>query len=331
MASRVVIGIEMGESTTKIVEFDHDSKTVLDIALKESDDIDDIKEFLLEKTGDATKEVECVFSIRSQNSIVRSVRIPKEIKDVDEYIRWELEGYICDSLDQYYYDAHILPDSVDELYQESMVVASRKVDVEGLIKQSRELAVPLGVVDMDVFSAINALEIMAEDIDLEQHNVIIKADQDGVAVIWSLNFVLVKMESILISIDAFSEGEFGDTTQEIETLLNGVVFSVRPPSKPKEGAEADAANAAVDTELEGVNPEDAENSGAGGKANVFVCGDLSENEDFMNSLKASVTQKLVKLNPFAFITMSPSCEKPELEAPCAAALGLAIRDSMKAR
>ncbi len=328
MASRVVIGIEMGESTTKLVEFDHDSKTVLDIALKESDDIDDIKEFLLEKTGDATKEVECVFSIRSQNSIVRTVRIPKEIKDIDEYVRWELEGYICDSLDQYYYDAQILPDSTDDLYQQSMVVASRKVDVEGIIKQSRELAVPLGVVDMDVFSAINALEVMAEDIDIEQHNVIIKADQDGVAVIWSLNFLLEKMESILISIEAFSEGDFGDVTQEIETLLNSVVFSVRPPSKSEEGV---SENEAVDAELEGVTPDETEGSDTGGKANIFVCGDLSENEDFMNSLKASVSQKLVKLNPFAFITMSPSCDKPELEAPCAAALGLAMRDSMKVR
>ncbi|MGL1901565.1 MAG: pilus assembly protein PilM [Fibrobacterales bacterium] len=334
MSSRVVIGIEMGESTTKLVEFDHDTGTVLDLEIKETDDIDEIKNYLVSKTGDANKDVECVFSIRSQNSIVRSVLIPKEIKDVDEYIRWEIENYICDSLDQYYYDAQILPVEGEELYKRAMVVATRKVDVEGIIKQSRELNVPLGVVDMDVFAAINALEIMKEDVDSSGHNIIIKADQDVVAVIWVYQFLMEKLISIPVTVEAFSEGEFSEITQAIEQEITTAVFAITKKEAAaalEEGTPEGAEPEAEEQPKEAVAEEGEEiPEASAGKANVFVCGDLAENEDFMGALKSDLSRKMVKLNPFTFAKLSPDCDKPAMEAPAAAALGLAMRDSLKA-
>ncbi|MGL1934058.1 MAG: pilus assembly protein PilM [Fibrobacterales bacterium] len=335
MASRVVIGIEMGESTTKLVEFDHDTGTVLDLEIKDTDDIDEIKSYLVSKTGNANKDVECVFSLRSQHSLVRSVLIPKEIKDVDEYICWEIENYICDSLDQYYYDAQILPVEDEELYKRAMVVATRKVDVEGIIKQSRELNVPLGVVDMDVFAAINALEIIKEDVDSLGHNIIIKADQDVVSVIWVYQYLMEKLVSIPVSVDAFSESEFSEITQAIEQEIATAVFSVtkKEAAAALEEAETEETEPDVEKQPEEVVVEEGEEAPetSAGKANVFVCGDLAENEDFMGALKSDLSRKMVKLNPFTFAKMSPDCDKPEMEAPAAAALGLAMRDSLRAQ
>ena len=157
-----IIGLELGRSVAKFVEYSPSEKEVKTIAilLIESSEWNDvtnlaekIKNWIL-KYKMSQKQVEVISSVFGENSVIRTLSLPSNEPDVQDALQWEIEQYINSPIGEYSFDYQKMG-AENDLY---LLAAFRKSEIEKLLKIVDSPDLKLTVVDIDLFAVQNVFE-----------------------------------------------------------------------------------------------------------------------------------------------------------------------------
>ncbi|MBF0432436.1 MAG: pilus assembly protein PilM [Fibrobacteria bacterium] len=302
-----IIGLDLGHSVVKLVEYSSKKKQVTTIAklFLESTEWDNeislsskLQAWMEEKKQAAAPEV--VSSISARHAIIKPVFVARDEKNISDAIRFEMEHYLSSPLEDFAFSWQTLADSKTQ-NQKILVAAYRKSEINRYKALIHNRNLPLTVLDIDVFAAFNAfITNYPEYANGLQY--IIKADLDLISGIYCQDGQFHDTHNIPLP-DSFITAEdkerghiISETCQQIKTLYeNGLKSFEDSPANQK----------------------------------FIICGDLATDEEFAQALDAVMPLEMEKLNAFKEVEFphDPEYADKVLEtAPqCATALGLALR------
>lgn len=189
MKTSSVIGLDLGLSVAKMVEYSRDKKQVTTMAKLFLDREDwanekslskKIKQWLHEKKQ--ARSAELIAAVPAEYAVMHKAWIPADEKNFREYMRWDLEQYLGDSRDDYLMSFQTVEANADLGYTEYQVGAYRKTEVLRLKKLLHFSEMPLTVLDVDAFAILNAYEANYPE-HHPYHTLLIKADFNGIAML----------------------------------------------------------------------------------------------------------------------------------------------------
>lgn len=301
-----IIGLDLGFSMAKMVEYSREKKQVTTIAKlfldpqdwdQEKNITKKIRNWILEKKQ--AKNIQIVAAVPAEYSIIHKAWIPLEEQKIAETIRWELEEYIGQSSADYLMDYQTLAAHPNQGYTEYLLGAYRKSEVLRLKKILHSSAMPLAVLDVDAFACQNAYEANYPE-NNPFHTLLIKADYSGVSCIHTykgkfLNFQsFVMPDQFLKMSDDAKSGCYRDQAQKVKKFyLQSFLGQIT------------------------------------GDPIVMLCGDLSNEGEFMRLLQQEMEMDIGLLDSFKEVNFPHDPEHAEKVADtspqCAVALGLALR------
>lgn len=159
-----ITGIHIEKNFISLAQYLPDDRAVASIVIKPLDDIDHgNSEALAAELKKLVAEIkfsgqDVVFSLPSENAIIKRTRIDPDEDQIDEALVFELGQQIIGSLDEYVFDFERIVSRSNRDNQEYLLVAFRN----NVIKQSTDLLKecklnPL-ILDLDVFALVNAFE-----------------------------------------------------------------------------------------------------------------------------------------------------------------------------
>lgn len=299
--TKLHLGIEAGDVLLKVALFDPREKKVvktatLNTATSPLDDVSSFESVLqawLAENEDA--DVGTVsLTVSSFRAIVRQIFVPPEASDVAEYLRWFLGTIVNSDVNDYFFDFQILGGD-SKLGWTVLLIAMRKVWVDAIRKGFRNKRLAPKIMEVDVLSLMNLLEVGAALGDgLE---CIIKADVAGVMLMWvsKNNLKALRCCSTL--------GLAGKECEEAYTKLSSEIAE-----QVKLAAEENGAS---------VNQ-------------IKLCGELATDVLFVEDLRKALEGKTLSLlDSFAGIRLPVDEESASHVLSCAGAIGAALRSMKK--
>ena len=303
-----VVGLEVGRSYIKMAGYTPDKGQVTVVAIKpiEAANWED-DAYLSSEIQDCFKKhlksnpSQITASVHGENAVVRLIEVPNEITNVHEYIHWELEQYLVRPLNEYLIDYQSLGSNAAEDAKKYLVAGFIRKEVERLRAILESVGVPLTVLDVDIFAAINVFEANYPDL-AQQHRLLIKADSHSIQCVWIRNGMITGYEALPVA-----EGLLLADGEEKTSLIEQTVETLIPYMGGQQ------KRSSFDEPITGV---------------VF-CGDLAADYEFSQIMESRCPQELVRLNAFKEIPFATSHDQMSMlnqAAPqCAAAVGLALR------
>lgn len=303
--AKSIVGVELGSSFLKLVEYLPVENQVavvaikpLDQARRKDDDYlgEQIRHCLRQYvTG---KSVEINAAVGAEHAVIREVEVPLAVDNVQDHLEWEMEQVLNRPLTEYLLDYQDLGPNAQETSKVYLVAAFHRAEVErlkGLLESSGHA---MGVMDIDIFAALNAFEANYPEKQLEK-TLLLKADLGSVKGIKVRNAHFLGFESVPLP-------EAWDPT-DAETRDRTVAALV----------------GAIRDYVQRVHGE------WGGIESIFLCGDLAQEGRFSELLESNVPVPLERLNAFKQVRFTLKPEKSAAFMPsapqCAAAVGLALR------
>lgn len=185
--AQLKLGIETGDASLKIALFDSKAKKVLrtDVVTLPGFPLDTpavyenaLSEWLQQNNVGKVESVS--LAIPASRGVIRYVRIPSDVDNVEEYIRWEFSTVINTPVDGYYLDYELFPDRKKPL--SATVAAFRRRWIDTLRDNLHKKDLKPGVVEPELFSLFNLLEV-AEGTG-ESMQCVVKADRKGILAAW---------------------------------------------------------------------------------------------------------------------------------------------------
>jgi len=295
------LGIEVGDTSLKLALFDHKQHKVLRLGVVEVSAHPLREVELLEKAilqwmdyVPDTDSLSVVLAVPTRISVVRRIELPRELKDVREYVEWEFANAINAPRGDYYMDFEVIKASGRHPAL-AIVGAMRKVWLDTVRKGFQRRNLVPSVVEVDAFSLLNLMEagLQAQKTAIA---CIVKVDRTGVIVVWGQNgslkairWVSVSLLSTMGRVDAF-KGLAADLTDQLHKGFAQV------------GVEEAAGQI------------------------VHLCGDLSVEADFVDALRKSSPDFLYHLlDSFHRIQLDAEGASSNKAPLCAAAIGAALR------
>jgi type IV pilus assembly protein PilM len=306
--SKSVIGLDLGKSVVKMVEYSRAKNHITTIAklfLESSDWEDEIQlskkihSWISEKK--LSKSVEIAAALSGRNSMIRNVEVPEDEKDIYKTLAWEMERYLGSSLEPYLLDYQEISSDEPGMNRKYLAAACRRSEVEKMKRLLKFPSLPLTVLDIDIFAVQNAFEVNYPEY-LSSHTLIIKADFQGICYIHteearflSFRFIPVPRKFRIVGSD--------EQAEIIDRLVNRITSLMDTESKVK----ASYANI----------------------KKLMLCGDLATDPEFCRELEAAAPVELELLDAFRKVEFPHDEEYAykviETAPQCATALGLALR------
>lgn len=297
---KITLGIEVGDSSLKLALHDRSQKKILrtGVVPTASHPLREVE--LLERTIvewlEPFPQVNAnaiTLSIPARLGIVRLVDIPADIKEIREYVEWEFETCINAQRSEFWMDFHVVPGR-SKGSRVAVVGGVRKIWLETLRKGFVRRDLIPAVVELDAFSLMNLLE---QGSGVKKGLVCaIKVDTTGVIIAWGQSGVLHALRWVSVS--------------ALSTMSRLEAFDALAKDMTKELHQGFAQL--------GVEQ-------AAGQI-VYLCGDLSIENDFVSALRKSSPDFLYHLlDSFPALKLDPQLA-PEAMAPlCATAIGASFR------
>lgn len=295
--AKISLGIEVGDSSLKLVLLDRAAKKVLRMGVVTTEAHPLREVHFLEKTiadwvsgYENDPSLSIALSLPARLGVVRLVDIPRDVKDITEYVNWEFDTCVNNARSDYYLDYQIGKTSKRKI---AMVAGVRKVWLESLRKGFDQRQLLPSVVEIDAYSLQNLMECLY---GFKKLQCAVKVDTTGVIALWAKDSCLLSLR--WVSVSSLSrmgrEEAFAQLTQELtEEMHRG---------------------------FDQVGLED-----ASGQV-VHLCGDLSVEEDFVAALRKSSPDFLYHLlDSFGGFQLDPDGAPLEMAPLCAGAIGAALR------
>jgi type IV pilus assembly protein PilM len=305
--SKSVIGLDIGKSVVKMVEYHRIKKQVTTIAKlyiepseweNESELSKKMEEWIADKKQPGKSEI--ATAVPGEYAAIRYIEIPEGEVNKTEALAWEMEQYLAASLDEYLMDFQSQGKD-DDGNEKFLTAAYPRSEIERLKRILDFPAIPLTVIDVDLFAAQNAFEINYPESSADD-TFLIKADLQGISCIHTkqgrfLNFEFITVPEEFLVVDEDERMRItGDLIKKIKSALSS-------------GIKGD--------------------SGSPNMQHLVFCGDLAANFEFEKAMESGMPLELTRLNSFRNVNFPYDAEytdKVQETAPqCATALGLALR------
>lgn len=170
--SNRTVGLDIGSSSVKVVEFDHSSgepilvkfgrcgllpEAIVDGEIMDRDVVVDTIAELMELNEITSKEV--VTGVSGRAVIVKKIQMDKMSDDeARDAIQWEAEQHIPFDIDDVSLDFQILNREADPEKMEVLLVAAKKEMLEARADLIRAAGLTPGIIDVESFAVQNAFE-----------------------------------------------------------------------------------------------------------------------------------------------------------------------------
>ena len=297
---KTTLGIEIGDTSLKLALFDHKQGRALRLGVVDvpAHPLREIK--LLENTisewakghPDITSE-NITIALPARLCVVRHFALPSELKDVQEFVEWEFASSINSPRSEYYMDYQVA--QVGRKSRVAIVGAVRRTWLDSMRQGFTKRELVPGVVEVDAFSLLNLLE---QGIAAPKSGIVcvVKVDRSGVIIAWGTDGVLNGLR--WVSVGALS------TMNRVEAFAALAKDLTDELHKGFVQVGIDAAAGSI----------------------VYLCGDLSVEQDFVEALRKSSPDFLYHLlDSYNRIHMDAEGTSSAMAPLCAAALGASLR------
>jgi Tfp pilus assembly PilM family ATPase len=170
------LGLCLGNQQTFLTEITHSPESIevtnlIDLDLVHPFNFNTINnEEILEGIGNILKEslsfdkksnVELSISIDYSMAIIKHVPVDNSLKsnELENHIQWELQQHIISPVEEYDSDFQKLPKIPNNKYPSIITIAVKKKIIDAVKYISKIANLKLDLIDINIFSAINALEV----------------------------------------------------------------------------------------------------------------------------------------------------------------------------
>ena len=338
-----LIGLDIGSSSIKAVEFDWGKKTpklkhfgmiplppeaIVDGAFMDSASIVESIRSLIEGLRIKTKKV--AVSISGHSVYIKTINVPtmSEVQ-LEESIKWEAEQQIPFDIEDVNLDFQILDEQVSPDQMPVLLVAAKKDMINDYTAVIEEAGLQPTIVDVDVFAIENAFNLNFESPEEE----VVALVNIGASV---MNINILKRGTSAFTRDISIGGR--QITEEIQKRLK-MTYEEAESLKVKE-REAGAQNPEVEKIIQGTAEQLATEvrrsleffaaSSSGGEIKkIFLSGGCAKIQMLPGLIEERISMPVEVFNPFAKIDYNPEVFDPEYikqVAPLAAVgVGLALR------
>ena len=338
-----LIGLDIGSSSIKAVEFDWGKKTpklkhfgmiplppeaIVDGAFMDSASIVESIRSLIEGLRIKTKKV--AVSISGHSVYIKTINVPtmSEVQ-LEESIKWEAEQQIPFDIEDVNLDFQILDEQVSPDQMPVLLVAAKKDMINDYTAVIEEAGLQPTIVDVDVFAIENAFNLNFESPEEE----VVALVNIGASV---MNINILKRGTSAFTRDISIGGR--QITEEIQKRLK-MTYEEAESLKVKE-REAGAQNPEVEKIIQGTAEQLATEvrrsleffaaSSSGGEIKkIFLSGGCAKIQMLPGLIEERTSMPVEVFNPFAKIDYNPEVFDPEYikqVAPLAAVgVGLALR------
>jgi type IV pilus assembly protein PilM len=338
-----LIGLDIGSSSIKAVEFDWGKKTpklkhfgmiplppeaIVDGAFMDSASIVESIRSLIEGLRIKTKKV--AVSISGHSVYIKTINVPtmSEVQ-LEESIKWEAEQQIPFDIEDVNLDFQILDEQVSPDQMPVLLVAAKKDMINDYTAVIEEAGLQPTIVDVDVFAIENAFNLNFESPEEE----VIALVNIGASV---MNINILKRGTSAFTRDISIGGR--QITEEIQKRLK-MTYEEAESLKVKE-RDAGAQNPEVEKIIQGTAEQLATEvrrsleffaaSSSGGEIKkIFLSGGCAKIQMLPGLIEERISMPVEVFNPFAKIEYNPEVFDPEYikqVAPLAAVgVGLALR------
>jgi type IV pilus assembly protein PilM len=338
-----LIGLDIGSSSIKAVEFDWGKKTpklkhfgmiplppeaVVDGAFMDSASIVESIRSLIEGLRIKTKKV--AVSISGHSVYIKTINVPtmSEVQ-LEESIKWEAEQQIPFDIADVNLDFQILDEQVSPDQMPVLLVAAKKDMINDYTAVIEEAGLQPTIVDVDVFAIENAYNLNFESPEEE----VVALVNIGASV---MNINILKRGTSAFTRDISIGGR--QITEEIQKRLK-MTYEEAESLKVKE-RDAGAQNPEVEKIIQGTAEQLATEvrrsleffaaSSSGGEIKkIFLSGGCAKIQMLPGLIEERISMPVEVFNPFAKIDYNPEVFDPEYikqVAPLAAVgVGLALR------
>ena len=338
-----LIGLDIGSSSIKAVEFDWGKKTpklkhfgmiplppeaIVDGAFMDSASIVESIRSLVEGLRIKTKKV--AVSISGHSVYIKTINVPtmSEVQ-LEESIKWEAEQQIPFDIEDVNLDFQILDEQVSPDQMPVLLVAAKKDMINDYTAVIEEAGLQPTIVDVDVFAIENAYNLNFESPEEE----VVALVNIGASV---MNINILKRGTSAFTRDISIGGR--QITEEIQKRLK-MTYEEAESLKVK-GRDAGAQNPEVEKIIQGTAEQLATEvrrsleffaaSSSGGEIKkIFLSGGCAKIQMLPGLIEERISMPVEVFNPFAKIDYNPEVFDPEYikqVAPLAAVgVGLALR------
>jgi type IV pilus assembly protein PilM len=338
-----LIGLDIGSSSIKAVEFDWGKKTpklkhfgmiplppeaIVDGAFMDSASIVESIRSLVEGLRIKTKKV--AVSISGHSVYIKTINVPtmSEVQ-LEESIKWEAEQQIPFDIEDVNLDFQILDEQVSPDQMPVLLVAAKKDMINDYTAVIEEAGLQPTIVDVDVFAIENAFNLNFESPEEE----VVALVNIGASV---MNINILKRGTSAFTRDISIGGR--QITEEIQKRLK-MTYEEAESLKVKE-RDAGAQNLEVEKIIQGTAEQLATEvrrsleffaaSSSGGEIKkIFLSGGCAKIQMLPGLIEERISMPVEVFNPFAKIDYNPEVFDPEYikqVAPLAAVgVGLALR------
>jgi type IV pilus assembly protein PilM len=338
-----LIGLDIGSSSIKAVEFDWGKKTpklkhfgmiplppeaIVDGAFMDSASIVESIRSLVEGLRIKTKKV--AVSISGHSVYIKTINVPtmSEVQ-LEESIKWEAEQQIPFDIEDVNLDFQILDEQVSPDQMPVLLVAAKKDMINDYTAVIEEAGLQPTIVDVDVFAIENAFNLNFESPEEE----VVALVNIGASV---MNINILKRGTSAFTRDISIGGR--QITEEIQKRLK-MTYEEAESLKVK-GRDAGAQNPEVEKIIQGTAEQLATEvrrsleffaaSSSGGEIKkIFLSGGCAKIQMLPGLIEERISMPVEVFNPFAKIDYNPEVFDPEYikqVAPLAAVgVGLALR------
>lgn len=290
------LGLDAGELSLKAVLYDASEKSILHAASLELpvpalSDIPTFEQVLgnwLTEVG-VTEPASVSLTVSSFRAIVRQIFVPAEVPDIKEYLDWYLSTIVNDD-NRYFIDFQKLAGSEEDGWT-VLFIALRKDYVEAVRKGFRSKKLVPQLMNVDVISLLNLLEVVSKN--PSELRCVVKADIAGVSLMWisKENLRLLRGVSTLDLVGR-------DSVTAYKILANSIAKQIEEAAM-EHGVKTDSVN---------------------------ICGDVSTDPEFLavlrNKLPGIEVSPLLQFEQFK----NPEDESEAALIPlCIGALGVAVQ------
>ncbi|GJM44617.1 MAG: pilus assembly protein PilM [Gemmatimonadota bacterium] len=170
--SNRIVGLDIGSSSVKVVEFDHSNGTprlvkfgrcgllpeaIVDGEIMDRDVVVDTIAELMELNGITSREV--VTGVSGRAVIVKKIQMDQmSVDEARDAIQWEAEQHVPFDIDDVSLDFQILNRESDPEKMDVLLVAAKKEMLESRADLIRAAGLTATVIDVDSFAVQNAFE-----------------------------------------------------------------------------------------------------------------------------------------------------------------------------
>lgn len=295
--TKLHLGLDAGELSLKVVLYDAENKAVvkaasLDTPIPPLNDVATFETVLQEwLTANSIEDVASIsLTTSSFRAVVKQLVVPAGTENVDEYLSWYLSTLVNDSPKRYFLDYQYLYED-KELGSTVLMVALRNEWVDAARKGFRNKKLAPQLMNVDVISMMNLLEVAEENPD--ELRCVVKADIAGVSIMWIAKDNLHCLRGV--------------STIELVGREQVDAYQILSHGIAKQIAEA--------KEMNNVST-----------SKVYVCGDVSTDQLFLDVLKAHLADYEIEvIKSFSKITLPEDSDAASAMPLCIGALGAAVQ------